>query len=71
MRPLAKVDVQDAPAARPCCARLMLVQVDAVDVWQRRQRRNGRLFCSLAAEKVGGGLCEDDPDGEVGVLTKC
>lgn len=70
VRPLAQVDVQDAPAPRPRRPRLVLVLVDAVDMRKRRQRRDGGLLGGLAAEKVGGGLGEDDADGEVGVVAE-
>ena len=60
--------MQDARAAAPWLGTpLVPVPVDGVDIGQVQQRRDGGLLGTLAGEEVGGGLGEDDADGE-GVL---
>lgn len=57
--------MQDARAAAPWLGTpLVTVPVDGVDVGEVQQRRDGGLLGTLAGEKVGGRMGEDDADGE-------
>jgi hypothetical protein len=43
---------------------LIAVPVDGLDVGQVQERIDGGLLGALAAEEVGGRLCQDDADRE-------
>lgn len=68
MAPAAKLDVQDRCAARPGGVPFVGVAVDAVDVGDRGEGGQGRLFGGLACKETRGGGSEDDADGEARVV---
>lgn len=60
--------MQDLGVAGPGgVAPLVLVLVDAVDVWEGGEGGQGGLFGGLAGEEVSGGFCDDEADREVRV----